>query len=294
MNFVICKLPKAGLGNQLFPLMKAYCFAELNQLPVVVTNYHQLKIGPWLRGEKTKRNYHGFFSFEKSIVGDLWDQKNIWLNSNFELREEPEIKKVEQPANKKFLFSEIPHWEDYFDGLRQNRELAISLFWKMLSPVVLEQLKLIESPCIGVHIRMGDFRKLKRGENFSMVGMVRTPEMYFIEMINKIRAIHGTALRVSVFTDGYRNEFEKLFELENIELVEGNSDMVDLLLLSKSKIIVTSAGSTFSYWAAFLSNALVIKHPDHIHTLIRPVNCNLVEMECDKNNKRLTQLIHSI
>jgi hypothetical protein len=42
-----------------------------------------------------------------------------------------------------------------------------------------------------------------------------------------------------------------------------------MLLLSKSKIIVISTGSTFSYWSGFLSNAPMIMHPDHIHARIR-------------------------
>ena len=57
MGKVICKLPRAGLGNQLFPLLKAYTFAQLNDLPVIVINYHQIKVGPWLRREKNKRYY---------------------------------------------------------------------------------------------------------------------------------------------------------------------------------------------------------------------------------------------
>jgi hypothetical protein len=42
-----------------------------------------------------------------------------------------------------------------------------------------------------------------------------------------------------------------------------------LILLSRSKIIITSAGSTFSYWAGFLSDSPIIMHPDHIHHSIR-------------------------
>jgi len=37
MSIVVCELPKAGLGNQLFPLVKAAVFAELNGLPLIVT-----------------------------------------------------------------------------------------------------------------------------------------------------------------------------------------------------------------------------------------------------------------
>ncbi len=43
-NQVICKLPKAGLGNQLFPLLKGYVFARLNHLPILVVGFNYLKI----------------------------------------------------------------------------------------------------------------------------------------------------------------------------------------------------------------------------------------------------------
>jgi hypothetical protein len=34
MSVVVCQLPKAGPGNQLFVLMKAHVFAHLNGLPI--------------------------------------------------------------------------------------------------------------------------------------------------------------------------------------------------------------------------------------------------------------------
>jgi hypothetical protein len=42
-----------------------------------------------------------------------------------------------------------------------------------------------------------------------------------------------------------------------------------MMLLSKSNCIVISTGSTFSYWAGFLSDAPMIMHPEHIHSRIR-------------------------
>ena len=127
---------------------------------------------------------------------------------------------------------------------------------------------------IGVHIRMGDFRKLKQGEDFSRVGHVRTPEHYFIDAVNAIRKINGKKLPVSLFTDGYRHEFEEIFKLDNIEMIEGNADIVDLLLLSRSSILVAANGSTFSYWAGFLADAPLIKHPDHLYAAFRPDEIN--------------------
>ncbi|HVU57444.1 MAG TPA: hypothetical protein VHD83_20415 [Puia sp.] len=271
MSVVICKLPRAGLGNQLFPLLKAAVFARLNELPLIVTGYNQFKIGPYLRGEKIKRNYRGYFLFEKGLLGEQVDQFRIWRSRGDEDRVEPTVEVLPAAARegKRFIFSEIPHWSDHFAGLREHRQLTLEIFEEMVCEGIKRKAEVIDAPCIGVHIRMGDFRKLKEGEDFQSVGAVRTPEEYFMQIIRQIREIAGIALPVSVFTDGRRHELETLFTMENISMVEGNPDLVDMLALSRSGIIVASANSTFSYWAGFLSKAPLILHPDHIHAPIR-------------------------
>jgi hypothetical protein len=276
MSVVICRLPKAGLGNQLFPLVKAAVFAELNEIPLIVTGYNQFRIGPYLRGEKVKRNYRNYFNFQKNSLAALFEKFSLWRYRGYPEVAEPPIERLanDRLSGKKFIFSSIPHWSDYFAGLKEHRDLAISLFRKMVRGTILSQAEARQAPCIGVHIRMGDFRKLAAGEDFKAVGAVRTPERYFMEIISSIREINGSKLPVSVFTDGYRKEFEELFSLENVQMVEGNTDIADLLLLSRSKLIVTSAGSTFSYWSGFLSEAPLVMHPDHLHETIRPAGVN--------------------
>ena len=77
---------------------------------------------------------------------------------------------------------------------------------------------------------------------------------------------------------------------------EGNPDIVDMVLLSRSEIIVTAKGSTFSYWAGFLSDVPVILHPDHIHNYNRlpSENPELYEGPMDKNNPLLVKAIQKI
>jgi hypothetical protein len=191
---------------------------------------------------------------------------------HYECYKEPPLEKIKLSINKPatFVFAEIPHWADYFAGLKDHRELVQRLLQDVISPEIISKINQLEGPCIGVHCRMGDFRKLKPNEDFKKVGTVRTPEDYFIEVINELRKKNNRDLPVSVFTDGYKREFKKLLSMKNITFVEGNRDIVDLLLLSKSKVIITSPGSTFSYWAGFLSNAPLIMHPDHIYKSVRP------------------------
>lgn len=296
MSLVVCKLPKAGLGNQLFPLMKAQVFAHLNDLPVIITGYHQFKIGPYLRGEKSKRNYNDYFNFQKNFFGELSDKWKLNKSNDLEICAEHSLEKIvddEIAEPKIYFYNEIPHWSDYFGELKSYRELVVNIFYNLLSKNIKKKISLQQAPCIGVHIRMGDFRKLKDGEDFSKAGLVRTPENYFVDVIKNIRQVHGTNLPVSIFSDGKKNELQSILELENVSLIEGNPDIVDLVLLSNSKIIVSSAASTFSYWAAFLSNAPVILHPDHINNKIRSDE-GLYEGALDLQNETLMNYIKSI
>lgn len=296
-SVVICKLPKAGLGNQLFPLMKAHVFAHLNQMPIIVTNYHQLKIGPWLRNDRSKRNYTGFFTFQKSIIGELLDK---WKLSKFEndLQQiEPGVKKITHNIpGSSYLFSAMPHYTKYFEGLNGNRELVIQLLYEIISPDIKNRLNNFESPAIGVHIRRGDFREPSVGEALGNRGILRTPENYFVNMIESIRRVHGSNLKVNIFSDASKSELTEIFKMPNIEMAEVNNDLEDLLLLSKSKMIIASAGSTFSYWAGFLSDSPIIIHPTYVGIKIRPEDVRdiLFEGAYDEKNTQLLSAIKSI
>ncbi len=277
MSIVVCRLPKAGLGNHLYPLMNALVFGRLNNLPVIIIGYHHLKIGPYLRKEKIKRKYNGYFTFQKNIIGETIDRARVYIYAKrFETMKEPPVEKIAGPvpSNKLYLFEKLPTYHNYFIHLKGHRELVKELLYSVINPAILAEVEKSPKPVIGVHIRMGDFRKLKQGEDFSRVGHVRTPEHYFIDVVNAIRKINGKSLPVSLFTDGYRHEFEEIFSLDNITMIEGNADIVDLLLLSRSSILVAANGSTFSYWAGFLADAPLIKHPDHLYAAFRPDEIN--------------------
>lgn len=297
MGVVICKLPKAGLGNQLFPLMKASVFAHLNNLPLIVINYHQVKIGPWLRNDRSKRKYRGFFTFQKSLLGELMDKWKISkLDPGLQLLE-PKVQKIAgyEPGSS-YLFWDMPHYTDYFNGLNEHRDLVRQLLYEMISPSIKERLKNLQSPAVGVHIRRGDFREPEKGEELGKRGILRTPEKYFVDMIKVIRKIHCSDLRVNVFSDASRVELQEIFALPNISTVDENNDLEDLLLLSQSEIIVGSASSTFSYWAGFLSEAPIIMHPTYTGIKIRPENIRekLYEGTLDENNLNLMSQIKSI
>jgi hypothetical protein len=186
---------------------------------------------------------------------------------------EPEIAKStrnNREGSFLYVFKDIPHWSDYFVGLRNHRDPIRDAIYDMLALKHRQRLAVLKAPVIGIHVRLGDFRALETGEDFSQVGQVRTPLSYFIDSIDTIRQIYGSMLPVTVFSDGCDDDLTELLMLPNVSRAPHNSDVVDLLLLSKAKIVIPSSGSTFSYWSAFLSDAAVLHHPDHKNPSLRP------------------------
>ena len=296
---VITKLPRSGLGNLLFAWAQSFIFSHKNNIPFIVYGWGRIKLGPWLRGENSKRLYTGIFRNNShdsisitSRLKFLFSAKNR-CNHNAKL--EPLSKDILHTYDY-YSFSGYAHWSDYFKGLKEDREIIKSQLYFMLRPTIMALIEERNTPIIGMHIRMGDFRSLKQGEDFSRVGHVRTPISYFIHMLKQIRSIHGSSLPCTVFSDGHIEELTEMLSLPNVTLSKENKDIVDLLLLSRSKIIVTSAGSTFSYWAGFLSDAPIIMHPDHIHNPIRDDNINSLYYEgyLDEDSDLLLRNIRQI
>jgi hypothetical protein len=166
------------------------------------------------------------------------------------------------------LFAEIPHHSQYFRKLQPFRDVLKLELFNIISNSNLELIKKLPSIDVAVHVRLGDFQKLQKGIEFSDVGATRTPIDYFIKSINEIKS-KQPSYKFWLFTDGFENEVEEILKLESVELFQSINDLVDLFQMSKSKILITSAGSTYSYWAGFLGDCDVIQHPDHIHELYK-------------------------
>lgn len=296
-SIVLCNLPKAGLGNQLFPLLHARLFSELNDLPLIVLGYNQVKIGPYIRREKNKRNYRNYFKFQKDVLREYADWIKIRrLKKQYKLVLEPPVEKIPAPGlkNTLFIFEQIPSSQDYFKELKNYRLRVIALFNSMLNPWIVDDVARHAAPLIGIHARMGDFTKLEAGAIYNS-GHVRVPEKHFVQTVKTLRQISGSCLPVTVFTDGYRHEFQELFDLPGVEMLEQNPDIVDLLLLSKSKILIPTHGSTFSMWAAFLSDAAIIFQFNYPN-FIRPsaLRESLYEGVLDTANKQLREAVSEI
>jgi len=207
--------------------------------------------------KKTKENIRTFFSF-KTFYFSL----SFWLLKKENIITEP-IFNSYYNNHKTFIFSELPHWSSFFDKIRPYSEICKSELFNNLSETIKNKIRLLEVIDVAIHIRLGDFKKLNESDDFSKVGATRTPKEYFLNHIKKIKSIHPSFV-FHIFTDGYESELDSILREKNVFLFKSINDIVDLYQMSKSRILITSAGSTYSYWAGFIGECQIIQHPDHV------------------------------
>lgn len=258
-SVVHANLPRGGLGNKLLVWARALVFAHTNHLPLFVSNWAEIKIGPYLRGEARKRQYWGYFNDPRQAS---WLRRASFLF--FQNAYEPSLKRNPGPRHPTvYTFNRMPAWQDYFEDIREHRDLVRDSFYGIVAPKYVATARASEAPIIGVHIRRSDFQEENRDVQIGQACNVRTPLDYYKDVIQRIRAVQGAALPATIFTDGVEEEIADVLALPATRMADRNADIVDMMLLSQSRCLVVSAGSTFSYWAAFLGDCPVIKHPSH-------------------------------
>lgn len=270
LSYCHARLSNSGLGNKLFVWAKALVFARLNNLPLVVTGWTTFQLSPILHGGDL-RLYWNYFRPVKEVG---WFER-ARIRRHAQIVQEPPVTCIEPPSQPTiYEFPKVSHWSDYFGYLKPHREMIRKALFDMLTAARRRELAMTPKAQIAVQVRLGDFRPMKQGEDFTKCGAVRTPPEYFIQIINGIREIHGTVVPVTVFSDGSAQQLAKVLSLPAVSLTTNQTAVVDMLSMAASKVLVTSASSTFGYWAGFLGDCAIIMHPDHIHKPLRPASVN--------------------
>ncbi|MEO6231211.1 MAG: alpha-1,2-fucosyltransferase [Ferruginibacter sp.] len=280
-GIVFITFPKTGLGNMLFIWARGLVFSQINRLPMVTASWWGFRWGAIIRKEKRNRLYWKYFK-ETPLLTRL----AIKLSLKQRIIEPP-VQRIDLPEDSKiYCFNTVMPDVDLFVSLRDHKELIRLQLLEILHPVQKKNLSLFNAPEIGIHVRRGDF----------LMGSNLTPLAFFIKGINLIREEIGKEITVTIFSDATKEELKQLLNLPFTTLAAEKADILDIILLSKSKILMLSASSTFSYWGAFLSEAFVIRpHTDWLININDDDehNCAYKEMKWDARNEKDIELLKS-
>ncbi len=287
-SFAYARLPRAGLGNKLFVWARALVFARRNRLPLLISPWAQLAIGPLVRRERRSRLYLGYFRRPGAAEVLLGAALTRVVGNVVEpdvLARPGDMGRERSWLPIAYVFERLPDYRDYFYGLKSSRMIVRTELVDMLTSYQRQLLARSGTPAVAVHVRMGDFRPLKPGETYGPSGHTRVPLDYFLRWIRSIRQATGALVPVSVFTDGREGEIRELLDEPGTRIVDSGSDVVDLLVMGRSRVLITSSSSTFSYWSGFLSDGVVLHHPAHFVGTMRPdhVNRESYEGACESD-----------
>src|ERR1051325_6727244 len=247
-------LPKAGLGNRLFPWARCRIFSFVNKAPMLRPAWAQLRLGPLLRRETDWRHYSDLFT---AAPDEITSVKRLVVRS-ISRRESEDDSTANLISNGGKVVRGFEGERDRFKPLNGWHELLGAELRTITRPRWRSVVDQIPSVPVGIHVRMGDFVEPGSDPNNPHV---RVPRSWYVESLRAIRRAADYPVRAIVVSDGREHELSELLSEENVSFLRTGSAISDLLLLSRSDILIGSAGSSFSAWAAFLGQMPSIAHP---------------------------------
>jgi hypothetical protein len=82
----------------------------------------------------------------------------------------------------------------------------------------------------------------------------KSPISWYVSLLIELKKIRPQLI-CKIISDGNEKDLKLLTEIEGVELVHSRSAILDLLILTKAKLIIGSGGSSFTAWGSFLSGA---------------------------------------
>ncbi len=241
-SVVLAQLPRGGLANKLLVWSHAYAFATNNNLPLYESSWSQFLLGPILRAEKSKRFY-----LNSIVPGPPLQRQFKHLKRK--IIPKSDWTKIDIEPDKVYEFSEVPQHQHYFELVQPFRAEIQAKFYNKVKKNTLEKFKRHTPPEFSIHIRLGDFK------NFPWTIY---DWLWYENLIHEIRAEVNYEIPITIFSDGSKDEIPLFDKITNINYWNSGNDLLDLLILSKSKILVTYPGSTFGLWAGFTGDSILI------------------------------------
>ncbi len=270
-------LGRAGLGNMLFPWARCFLWCHDQDLPMVAPIWTKLRIGPYLRGERDKRNYQALFN-NHEYVNHLSRLFLLAFANQVSEEKSNEILRKQPTRNTLVLFKGM---DELFKPLYSRHAEIFTELRRITKPKYIDT-NLAKRPFIGIHIRRGDF-SIPTDANVLREGNAnyQIPIEWYVSVLNSIRNGIGFQADAVIFSDGPEEGLKELLQLPNIKFFRGGTAVTDLIALAESRAIIAS-GSTFSMWASFLGQVPSVWYPGQRRGfLIDSVSSSVVEPEID-------------
>lgn len=266
-----------GLGNRLFQWARAkvYCYTCCGKF--VSPIWLRCSPGHFLRGTVPLNQYLGRIALARLFQHDPRDIYALRLPClairNTVIHETNMNFSDALAIHSKLLYL-VNSTEDSFAKLNDHQERLHNDLLLIVAKPHLRRVDQMPSFPIGINIRLGkDFglppKPYDTESEYEWVGWLQqTPLSWFVETLQQIRICCGWDVPAVVVSDGSKAQLHPLLELPNVKHLAPSNAIVDLLVLSRTRLLLGSGSSSFSAWAAFLGQQPAFTAPGHPFTCL--------------------------
>ena len=253
-------LGRYGLTHGLLSWARARLWCREHGATMLAPFWLKVRIGPYLRGERDKRNYFLLFRSGTAVSGL---RRLVTLIRAGKADVGPEWPDLPSLSSKPIVLH-------FHNALKDNEKKS---FAQVLGhgPFLREELLAMtrsayhpappDKPFIAIHIRLGDFTKPKAEVGGSQVSTnMRLPIGWYGDRLDALRDALGEDISAVIFSDGSDEELGDLFARQGITRAAKQQSVTDLLAMGQGAALIAS-GSGFSLWGAFLGSVPRIAYP---------------------------------
>lgn len=258
--YAIPVLGRYGLTHGMLAWARCRIWCEQNGAAMVAPFWFKLRIGPYLRRERDKRNYFLLFNRGGAIAGI----RRRWLLARATIVDADEA------------WPEVPRYGEnrpvllrFHNALKDNERKSFAQVVGHGAFLRRELLAMTRrryhpapatAPFIALHVRMGDFTPVADNGAIAGATNARLPVEWYGNRLDALRAAIGRPIEAVVFSDGEDADLAPLLSRPDVRRVPQQQSVTDLLQMGGGIALIAS-GSGFSLWGAFLGSTPRISHP---------------------------------
>lgn len=286
-SYGYAKLGRFGLTHGILAWARCVIWCEQTGAQMIAPFWFKVRVGPYLRKERDKRNYFLLFHSGSAISGF----KRLFLLATAQKQKAglqlPSA--IMGPGNSAMVFE---------NAIGSNE---VKYFHQVLSHGPLLRRKLIEitrqqyipsepkEPFIAIHVRLGDFTHAKLDDK--VTANTRLPLDWYVNRLHALRLALGNNIPVILFSDGTDEDLKDLTGILNVRRAPKQQSVTDLLEMGQG-IALISSGSGFSLWGAFLGSVPRLCHPGQM--IVPAYRDQAMEIESDYDSNLPMPFVNSV
>ena len=262
---------RTGLAHSLLAWARCAVWCRDTGATMLAPRWLRVRVGPYLRRERDKRNY--FFLFHRgAYIGEpkrsaILAASDCWY-AELDL---PDPGTAIRKNTVVIFRNALAHNERKFfhhvagEGAFLRGELMKMTRSRYLPPPPAD-------PFIAIHVRMGDFGVASPAQLRAGGTNTQIPPEWYAATLEQLRRQLGTTIPAIVFSDGSDQSLAPLLKQPSVARAPRQASVTDLLSIAQARVLIAS-GSGFSRWGAFLGGVPCISFPGqgfHRHAFGRP------------------------